>query len=110
MSKATGAYRVYLFLSSVSSALFAAAFPMTLYETTTAGLDPLQLVLVGTALELSVLLLEVPTGVVADVVSRRLSIIVGHATTGTLALQRASGPGHRPHLPRQPARPHPAVA
>ena len=82
MSKATGAYRVYLFLSFVSSALFAAAFPMTLYETTTAGLDPLQLVLVGTVLELSVLLFEVPTGVVADVVSRRFSIIVGHAMIG----------------------------
>ena len=82
MSSVTDPFRVYLFLSFVSSALFAAAFPMTLYETTTAGLDPLQLVLVGTVLELSVLLFEVPTGVVADVVSRRLSIIVGHAMIG----------------------------
>ncbi len=82
MSSVTDPYRVYLVLSFVSSALFAAAFPMTLYETTTAGLDPLQLVLVGTVLELSVLLFEVPTGIVADVVSRRLSIIVGHAMIG----------------------------
>ncbi|MGE0624060.1 MAG: MFS transporter [Pseudomonadales bacterium] len=47
-----------------------------------AGLDPLQMVLVGTVLELSVFLFEVPTGVVADAVSRRLSVIIGHALLG----------------------------
>ena len=47
-----------------------------------AGLDPLQMVLVGTVLELSVFLFEIPTGVVADVVSRRLSVVVGHAMMG----------------------------
>lgn len=47
-----------------------------------AGLDPLQMVLVGTVLELSVFLFEIPTGVVADVVSRRLSVIIGHAIMG----------------------------
>ena len=47
-----------------------------------AGLDPLQMVLVGTALELAVFLFEIPTGVVADAVSRRLSVIIGHALVG----------------------------
>ncbi|MGH2684033.1 MAG: MFS transporter, partial [Actinomycetota bacterium] len=47
------------------------------YRVREAGLDPFELVLVGTMLELSILVFEVPTGVVADVVSRRLSIIVG---------------------------------
>jgi MFS family permease len=47
-----------------------------------AGLDPLQMVLVGTALELAVFFFEVPTGVVADAVSRRLSVIIGHALVG----------------------------
>ena len=47
-----------------------------------AGLDPLQMVLVGTVLEASVFLFEVPTGVVADVVSRRLSVIIGYAIIG----------------------------
>src|SRR5688572_24498077 len=42
-----------------------------------AGLTPLQLVLVGTVLELTAFLMEIPTGVVADVYSRRLSVIVG---------------------------------
>lgn len=47
------------------------------YFIVTAGLDPLQLVLVGTVLETSVLIFEIPTGIVADVYSRRLSIIIG---------------------------------
>ena len=37
------------------------------YQIHRVGLNPLQLVLVGTTLELSVFLFEVPTGVVADV-------------------------------------------
>lgn len=49
----------------------------SIYQVTTAGLSPLQLVLVGTTLEVAVFIFEVPTGVVADVYSRRLSIIVG---------------------------------
>ncbi len=52
------------------------------YEASVAGLSGLQLVLVGTALEVSVLLFEVPTGVVADAYSRRLSIIIGYAIMG----------------------------
>jgi DHA3 family tetracycline resistance protein-like MFS transporter len=47
-----------------------------------ARLDPLQMVLVGTVLEGTVFLFEVPTGIVADIVSRRLSVIIGHALTG----------------------------
>ena len=46
------------------------------------GLSPLQLVLVGSVLEGSVLLCEVPTGVVADAVSRRLSVLIGVFLTG----------------------------
>ena len=47
-----------------------------------AGLDPLQMVLVGTVLELSVFLFEIPTGVVADRSSRRTSVIIGHFLIG----------------------------
>jgi DHA3 family tetracycline resistance protein-like MFS transporter len=54
----------------------------SLYETTTAALTPLQLVLVGTTLEASLFVFEVPTGIVADVYSRRLSIIVGYLLMG----------------------------
>jgi DHA3 family tetracycline resistance protein-like MFS transporter len=50
------------------------------------GLDPLQLVLMGTILEVSYLLFEVPTGVIADAVSRKLSIVVGFLGTGAAFL------------------------
>ena len=46
------------------------------------GLGPLQLLLMGTVLELSYLLFEVPTGVVADTVSRRLSVVIGLVGSG----------------------------
>ena len=54
----------------------------SLYEATVAGLTPLQLVLVGTTVEVSAFLFEVPTGVVADAYSRRLSIIIGYVLMG----------------------------
>ncbi|MDF2144208.1 MFS transporter [Knoellia sp. p5-6-4] len=59
------------------------AFVGTLSWTTAAvllvrevGLSPLQLVLAGTALEVAYFLAEVPTGVLADLYSRRLSLVV----------------------------------
>lgn len=52
------------------------------YMVKTVGLNPLQLVLVGTVLETTAFLCEVPTGVVADVYSRRLSIIIGVVMIG----------------------------
>ena len=48
-----------------------------LYYVTVAHLDPLQLVLVGTALEASYFVWEIPTGVLADTFSRRTSVILG---------------------------------
>lgn len=50
---------------------------MSLYFVQKVHLDPLQLVLVGTILEGTILVFEIPTGVVADVFSRRLSILCG---------------------------------
>jgi len=52
------------------------------YHVVTVQLNPMQLVLVGTTLELSVFLFEVPTGVVADLFSRRTSTIIGMILTG----------------------------
>jgi DHA3 family tetracycline resistance protein-like MFS transporter len=76
-------YKVYLFIETASSLLYSLAFTaMSLYEIHVAKLSPLQLVLVGTTLELTVLLCEVPTGIVADVYSRRLSIIIGFCLIG----------------------------
>ena len=46
------------------------------------GVNPLQLVLLGTVSEIAIFVFEVPTGVVADIYSRRLSIIVGMILAG----------------------------
>jgi MFS transporter, DHA3 family, tetracycline resistance protein len=46
------------------------------------GVNPLQLVLLGTVSEIAIFLFEVPTGVVADIYSRRLSIIIGIIVSG----------------------------
>ena len=45
-------------------------------------MGPFELVVAGTALEVAYFLFEVPTAVVADVFSRRLSVIVGQAIMG----------------------------
>ncbi|MEO1064685.1 MAG: MFS transporter [Actinomycetota bacterium] len=50
--------------------------------TTELQLGPLELVLLGTVMELSVLIAEVPTGVVADVMSRKWSIVVSQLVMG----------------------------
>ncbi len=91
--------RTYLFLSFTWAALFAlATTAMVVYEPQTAKLSPLQLVLVGTVLEVSVFVCEIPTGVVADVYSRRLSILIGHAIMGVGFLVEASFPLFLPIL------------
>ena len=46
------------------------------------GLNPLQLLLLGTAKEVTILLVEIPTGVVADIRSRRLSVISSFVICG----------------------------
>ena len=54
----TGQALLFSLISAVSS----------IYAITVAQLTPLQLVLVGTMLEASIFLFEIPTGVVADLV------------------------------------------
>lgn len=77
------ARRVYMLFRAVQQFLFEMMFTvLPIYFVTTVGMNPLQLVLVGTALEGTVLLLEVPTSVVADTYSHRLSVIIGAAVLG----------------------------
>jgi DHA3 family tetracycline resistance protein-like MFS transporter len=76
-------FAVYLTLSFCSSFLFSTIFTVNmLYQVTVVKLTPLQLVLIGTILESSVFLFEVPTGVLADVKSRRLSVLIGYGVMG----------------------------
>ena len=55
---------------------------MAVYLVRVLHFSPLELVLMGTAMEAAVFLFEVPTGVVADTYSRRLSLIVGYLGMG----------------------------
>jgi MFS transporter, DHA3 family, tetracycline resistance protein len=78
-----GALRVYLILTGASNLFLTLAWGVNLvYQVERVGLNPFQLVLVGTALELTCFLFEIPTGVVADVYSRRTSVIIGTIVLG----------------------------
>jgi len=73
-----GAYSVYLIYSAAFALFSSVVWTVNLvYQVERVGLSPFQIVLIGTALELSYFLFEVPTGIVADVYSRRLSVIIG---------------------------------
>jgi MFS transporter, DHA3 family, tetracycline resistance protein len=96
------AYKIYLILEAANSMFFALAFTFNLvYQTTVANLSPLQLVLVGTVLESSVFLFEIPTGIVADVYSRRLSVIIGVFLVGAGIFLEGSIPLFGPILVAQ---------
>ena len=77
------AWRVWLILNGGRALLFSMAFTASMiYRITEVGMSPLELVLVGTAMELAAFVFEIPTGVVADVYSRRLSILIGSVLIG----------------------------
>ncbi len=85
--------QLYLILSSAASLFFTITFTTSaIYRFQTAGLNPLQLVLVGTVLEASVFLFEIPTGIVADLYSRRLSVIIGYLLIGAGFIVEGSFP------------------
>ncbi len=72
------AYKIYYWFNGIMFFAFWTNFAVnSLYQVRIAGLDALQLVLVGTALELTIFIFELPTGIVADIYSRRLSVIIG---------------------------------
>lgn len=72
------AYSVYLFFCFCFSLLFSMATVLSLvYHLEIVGLNAFQLVFVGTVLETSCFLFEIPTGIVADLYSRRRSILIG---------------------------------
>lgn len=82
---------VYVRLSAAAAFAGTLAFSITnIYRFATAGLTPFQLVIVGTAMEAAVFVAEIPTGVVADLFSRKWSVIIGHAGIGVALLVEAS--------------------
>jgi MFS family permease len=70
--------RTYYVFNAVLSLCTAIAFTLSaVYSVEVVRLDPFQLVLVGTVMEASCFVFEIPTGVIADLVSRRLSVLLG---------------------------------
>lgn len=93
------AYPIYLTMEFAVALLFSMMFTVdSVYQVSMVGLNALQLVLVGTTLEISAFLFEVPTGVVADVFSRRLSIISGMFVMGLGFVIEGSFPFFAPIL------------
>ena len=83
-------YVATMFVMGLTANISTTAY--VIYRVDVVGMDALQLVLAGTALEASVFLFEVPTGIVADIVSRRLSTIVGVFITGLAILVEGLAP------------------
>jgi DHA3 family tetracycline resistance protein-like MFS transporter len=78
------AYPVYLGIKGAFALFFMLwATVAMVYRIEEVGLDPLRLVLLGTALEVAVLAFEVPTGVLADTYGRRRSVITGFLLMGS---------------------------
>ncbi|WLR54663.1 MFS transporter [Mesobacillus subterraneus] len=91
--KKMDSYTVYIYTRFWSQFFFTFIFTVNLlYHVKVVGLDPLQLVLVGTVLEAVVFLFEIPTGFVADLKSRRLSVIIGYFLIGAGFLIEGSFP------------------
>lgn len=77
------AYKTYLLFSAITAMCFSlVATVMMVYHIEIVHLNPLQLILVGTTLELACFIFEIPTAIVADVYSRKLSIVIGGVLTG----------------------------
>jgi len=64
-------------------------------------LSPLQLVAMGAVLEVTVLIAETPTGVVADLISRRRSIVIGQVLMGLAYVWAVSSFDYWTILPAQ---------
>lgn len=76
-------YYVYIYTCFLSQLFFTYIFTVNLlYHVKVVNLNPLELVLVGTVLELSVFIFEIPTGIISDIKSRKLSIIIGYILIG----------------------------
>ena len=82
---------VYLLLRGASQLFFALITVVNVvYQVQVAHLDPLGLLLVGSVLELTCLLLQLPTGLLADTYSRKLAIVEVNELTRTGRVVRSA--------------------
>ncbi|RZU74488.1 DHA3 family tetracycline resistance protein-like MFS transporter [Micromonospora kangleipakensis] len=77
------AYRLFLVAYGVGAFAGNTAFTLNLvYQSQVVGLGPWQLILVGTLMEVVCFVAQVPTGVLADLHSRRLAVVTGQLLMG----------------------------
>ena len=98
-AKNSKAYSVYLLFRFVCSLAVSMSTVLSIvYHLEVVQLDAFQLVLVGTVLETSCFLFEMPTGVVADLYSRRRSVLIGMFLYGLGFLMEGALPWFAPVL------------
>lgn len=72
---------IYYFITSSRSFCIHIVFTLNaIYYVSHAGLNPLQLVLIGTIMELAVLFFEIPTGLVADFGGGKNPLLLAHSS------------------------------
>ncbi|AYC28670.1 MFS transporter [Paenisporosarcina cavernae] len=85
--------RYYYALTSSRALLIQMVFTLNaIYYVSNAGLNPLELVLIGTIMEVSVLLFEMPTGLFADHFGRKKSLVLGTLILGVAHVVEGSTP------------------
>jgi MFS transporter, DHA3 family, tetracycline resistance protein len=76
-------YRTWLLYKGVEALAVTLGWTVAaVYFVREVGMSPLELVLMGTALEVAYFVFEVPTGVVADLYGRRISVVVAQVVMG----------------------------
>ena len=85
-------YRLYLAMRVGLSFLVAMAFTTSVvYRVEDGGLNPFELLMIGTVLEVTYLAFQLPTGILADLVSRRACVVAGFGVyAGGLVMQGLS--------------------
>ena len=88
------AQRTWLLYRGVEAFAFTLAWTLApVLFVTELDMSPLELILTGTALEVAYFLFEVPTAIVADTYSRRLSIVIGAFVMGLTFVATGLAPG-----------------
>lgn len=86
----------YLYIGiEVAESFFVAITYTTavVYRVTSGHQNPLQLILLGTMLELSYFVVQLPTGILADIASRKLCVIAGRFLVAAGFLMQGLSPG-----------------
>lgn len=84
--------RLFLLTGGVQGLAWSAGLPAVVWWVVELRLSPLQLALLGTALVLTILLAEAPTGVVADLYGRKPSVVASFAVMGAAIGLMAASP------------------